>query len=151
MVSANLHNDARRRELAKIHLGAAALGMDTSDKNPESPYRAMLWTVARVRSAADLDAAGRARVLDHLKACGFEGARGRPHPGAPHNLAASERGPQLKKIEALLASAKRPWVYADGMARRMFHVERIAWCNPAQLHSVIAALVYDAKRHGRRA
>ena len=38
----------------------------------DDAYRDVLWTVARVRSAADLDWSGRKRVLDHLKACGFK-------------------------------------------------------------------------------
>lgn len=131
----------RNRELAKIHIAAKDLGLD------DDAYRAMLWTIARVRTAKDLDADGRARVLDHLKACGFKARRA----GAPHNLAGEERGPQLHKIEALLAAAGRPWEYADGMAQRMFRVDRITFCNPAQLQSIIAALVYDAKRHNRNA
>lgn len=147
----NTANDSRRRELAKIHLAAKALGMDATDKDPSSDYRSMLWAVARVHSAADLDEAGRRRVLDHLKACGFKPRAGtQPHPGRPHNLASGERAPQLKKIEAMLAEAERPWAYADGMAQRMYHVERIAFCNPAQLQGIIAALVKDAQRHNRR-
>jgi hypothetical protein len=51
----------------------------------------------------------------------------------------------------LLAAADRPWGYADSMAARMYKVSRVAFCNPKQLQGVIAALVYDAKRHGRRA
>lgn len=134
-------NGLRTRELAKIHIAAKQLGMD------DAAYRDMLWTVARVRSAKELDAAGRARVLDHLKACGFKGKRGRPHPGRPHNADSAERGGQMGKIEALLAAKKRAWAYADGMAQRMYRVERVAWCNPEQLQGIIAALVYDANRH----
>lgn len=142
-------NDAvRKRELAKIHIGAKQLGMDPQDASPESDYRRMLWTVARVRSARDLDAAGRRAVLDHLRALGFRPAR-RPHRGAPHNLDSDERGPQLRKIEAMLAAADRPWAYADGIAQRMFQVARVTWCNPTQLRKVIAALSYDARRHDR--
>lgn len=136
-------SDLRRRELARIHIAKHELGLD------DEAYRAMLWACARVRSARDLDAAGRARVLDHLKACGFKGKRGRPHPGRPHNLKSEERGPQLGKIEALLADAGRPWAYVDGMARRMFGVASITWCDPEQLQKLIAALMYDARRHGR--
>jgi len=136
-------SDLRRRELARIHIAKHELGLD------EESYRAMLWACARVRSARDLDAAGRARVLDHLKACGFKGKRGRPHQGRPHNLQSEERGPQLGKIEALLADAGRPWAYVDGMARRMFGVASVTWCNPEQLQKLIAALVYDAKRRAR--
>ncbi len=145
----NAANDNRRRELAKIHIAAKALGMDASDRDPNSDYRSMLWAVARVRSSADLDGAGRRRVLDHLKAVGFKPKPGTPRTGRPHNLGSEERGPQLAKIEAMLASAGRAWAYADGMAKKMFKVDRVTFCTPEQLRKIIAALVYDAKRHGR--
>lgn len=142
----NTANDTRRRELAKIHIAAKQLGMD------DDTYRSMLWAVARVRSAKDLDDGGRKRVLEHLRAVGFKARRpGSPRPGRPHNLDGGDRGGQLKKIEAMLAAAGRPWAYADGMAKRMCHVDRVTFCNPEQLGKIIAALVYDAKRHGRRA
>lgn len=57
--------DQRRSDLAKIHLAKKELGMSDED------YRAMLWTQGRVRSSADLDHAGRQRVLAHFKACGW--------------------------------------------------------------------------------
>lgn len=143
-------NDLRRRELAKIHLAAEQLGFNTKDRDERSEYRSMLWTVARVRSAADLDQAGRRCVLDHLKKLGFRPRHGERSFGRPHNANSEERGPQIHKIEALLAAAGRPWAYADGMAARMYKVSRTAFCNPKQLQGLIAALVYDAKRHGRR-
>lgn len=139
----NTANDTRRRELAKIHLAAKQLGMD------DDTYRDMLWAIARTRTAKDLDEAGRRRVLDHLKAVGFKPLPGSPRAGRPHNLGSEERGPQLAKIEAMLTSAGRAWAYADGIAKKMFHVDRVTFCNPEQLRKIIAALVYDAKRHGR--
>ena len=45
--------DKRRRELAAIHIGAEALGLD------DETYRDMLAHVAGKRSAGKLDAAGR--------------------------------------------------------------------------------------------
>ncbi len=141
----NTANDPRRRDLATIHIAAKQLGMD------RETYEAMLWAVARVHSAKDLDDGGRKRVLEHLRAVGFKARRpGSPHPGRPHNLDGGDRGGQLKKIEAMLTAAGRPWAYADGMAKRMCHVDRVTFCNPEQLGKIIAALVYDAKRHGRR-
>ncbi|MBN8885947.1 MAG: regulatory protein GemA [Rudaea sp.] len=62
----------RTIELAKIHIGAQKLGLRT--KFDDSGYRDMLWAIGRVRSAKDLDAAGRADVLEHLKGCGFKPA-----------------------------------------------------------------------------
>lgn len=56
----------RSNELAKIHIAKAQLGLD------EETYRHMLWSVARVRSAKDLDAGGREAVLAHLRGCGWK-------------------------------------------------------------------------------
>lgn len=60
---------ARSIELAKIHIAAQQLGL--RDGFDDSAYRDMLWSVGRVRSAKDLDASGRERVLKHLRAVGF--------------------------------------------------------------------------------
>jgi phage gp16-like protein len=136
--------DRRKAELAKIHIAKSQLGMD------DDTYRQMLWTVARVNSSKDLDEGGRRRVLEHMRAIGFKGKQpgGNSYPGRPHNI---ETNPQLKKIEAVLADARRPWSYADSLAKRMFHVDRIAFCNPDQLQRIIAALSYDQKRRAKRA
>lgn len=125
--------DIRRRELAQIHVAKAQLGLD------DETYRAMLWTVARVKSAADLDWAGRKKVLDHLKAGGFK-IKSRPAPAASKAVLVS-------KIRAqLIALDNKPDTYADGMARHMFHIERFEWCAPHQLGKIIAALAVQQKR-----
>lgn len=59
----------RRRDLAAIHKMAAQLGMDTSDRNPQCEYRAMLHSVGGASSAADLTPDGRDRVRMHLLRC----------------------------------------------------------------------------------
>lgn len=126
--------DQRRRELAQIHVAKKDLRMD------EETYRAMLWSVARVHSAADLDAGGRRQVLEHLKAVGFKPRR------RGRSRAAGSKAALIGKIRAQLAAAGRPDSYGDGMARRMFGVERYEWCRPDQLHRIVAALGYDARR-----
>lgn len=137
----------RSSSLAQLHIAKAQLGLD------EETYRAMLWAVARVKSAKDLDHAGRAKVLDHFKARGWKPAppKTKPAPGSrregePHNLHSAARGPQLRKVEALLADAGRPWAYADDIAYRMFGLAKIALCNEEHLQKIIAALVYDQRR-----
>lgn len=140
------NEDLRRRQLAAIHIGKKALRLT------DEAYRAMLQAVAGVTSAAELDGAGCRAVLDHMRSIGFvDGKAKRSHEGRPRNMGQAERGPQLRKIEALLLEASRPWAYADEVARRICKVERLAWCTPEQLRKVIAALVYNAKREGRRA
>lgn len=64
----------RKAQLAQIHIAKDQLGMD------EDTYRAMLWVVGRVRSAADLDLPGRMRVLEHLKASGFKPSKPKRKP-----------------------------------------------------------------------
>jgi phage gp16-like protein len=55
----------RGRELAQIHIARADLHLDDDE------YRSILRQVTGADSAAKLDAAGRARVLAHFKACGW--------------------------------------------------------------------------------
>lgn len=146
----NQARDARRRELAKIHLAKKQLGLD------DATYRAILHETAGVESAAKLDGPGRRAVLAHLERCGFKPKRGKPHPGQPHNLLSTSRGPLLRKIEALLADkGKReeryvPWSYALGILKRQGGPEKIEWASPEQLQAVIAALSSDARRKGRK-
>lgn len=129
--------DQRKRELAMIHVAKKDLGMD------DETYRQMLWTIARVKSAADLDSAGRKQVIDHLKGCGFRVKRKRSvRPGG-------SRAPLLAKIRALLGK-NRGDEYALGILANMHGKEaapdRLEWASPEQLRKVVAALNYDAKR-----
>jgi phage gp16-like protein len=139
-------DDHKRREIQIIHIAAQQLGMDTRDKDPNSEYRSMLYAVGRVHSATELDYAGRQRVIEHLKACGFQAKPGkRPFPGRPHNC---DRHPQLRKIEALLADAKRPWAYADTIMENLTRgvKVKVAFGDPAEWQKVIAALMADQRR-----
>jgi phage gp16-like protein len=141
-----LARDHRNRELAQIHIAKTQLSMEDED------YRAMLWAKGRVRSAKDLDYAGRRAVIDHLVGLGFKITRGTGRTkDRPRNIDSQARGPQLKKIEALLASAGREWAYVHGMAKRMYQVDRVDLCHEGQLQGLIAALVKDQQRRAARA
>lgn len=135
-------NPERNRDLAKIHIARKDLRLD------DDTYRDILWTCARVRSSADLDDAGRRAVLEHFRARGWQPrtnkAKRKGYPGRPHNC---DEHPQLRKIEALLTQAGRPWSYVDKMAQRMAGKDRIAFCNPAEWQKIIAALEFDKRRH----
>lgn len=56
----------RKRELGHIHQGRVALGWSEDD------YRFHLTNLTGKNSAADLDAAGRAKVLAHMSTLGFK-------------------------------------------------------------------------------
>lgn len=131
---------ARNRELAIIHLGKKELGME------RDTYEAMLWAVARVRSAADLDHAGREAVIDHLVACGFKKRGGaKRHEWSWVDRAALDKQPMLRKIIVLARGRGKP--YVDAMAEKMFHVERLEFANEEHLRKIIAALEFDRRRH----
>lgn len=142
MNATNHTDDQRKRDLARIHVAKKKLGLD------DDTYRDMLWTIGRVRSAAHLDSAGRRQVIVHLKSRGFKPstskARRKNYPGRPHNC---DEHPQLRKIEALLTDAKRPWAYADAMAKKMFAKDRLTFCNSQEWGKIISALEYDKRRH----
>lgn len=144
--------DDRRLQLARIHMGWKALGLC------EREYRALL-----VRASADAQGIGgldssahmttdqRNAVLREMARLGFkaEAASGRKRvfAGKPKNVA---EVPMLRKVEALLADDKKPWSYAHAMAKRMFHVNRVEWLHPDQLHKLVAAMQVDANRRGSR-
>lgn len=140
--------DAKRRELATIHIAKKTLGLD------DETYRAMLWTVARVRSSADLDFTGRKRVLAHLRSRGFKSRPGKSGSAdRPRNFNDPDRGPSLRKIEALLLDAGRTWAYvsrgAEGKAslvKRICGVDAIEFADVDGLQRLVAVLVIDQKR-----
>ena len=138
--------DSRRRELATIHLGAKALGME------RDVYEDMLFSLARVRSARALDSAGRKRFMDHIRACGgFHGKHRRSNPEWGWvDRAAEDRRAMLKKVIMLAKSGGYSKKYVDGTCVHMFGIERLELVAPADLHKLIAALVKDQQRRAAR-
>ena len=132
----------RRKDLAMIHLAKKDLGLD------DDLYRSVLQELCGVESSADLDALGRRKLIAYFREKGW--GRNDYTRGKPRNSSNTDRKRLMSKIEAFLAEAGRPWSYADGMAKRMFKVERLTFCTPVHLNKIIAALTYDARRHGRR-
>ncbi len=144
-------NQSRQTELAKIHIGKKQLGMD------DEIYRDMLWTVARVRSASDLDEFGRKKIIDHMKKCGVKFiSKKQRHKGAPNNL---DRVAYLQKIEAQLADMKLPWSYAEKIAYNITGgkgehqeqpgIEKLDWIKKAKhFDAIIAALYNEQQKRG---
>ena len=80
----------RKRELGLIHLAKATMGLSRDD------YEHVLQAVTGKTSAADLDAAGRDKLLRHFKAKGFV-----VKAKAGSARAAFIRAPQVKKLQAM--------------------------------------------------
>lgn len=103
----------------------------------DESYRAVLDRLAGKRSAADLDAAGRRRVIDHFVSLGWRPARPRREPhGAPA---------QRRKIAALLKAQDLGAEYGEGIARQMYG-KPLQLCGPRELQAVITALVRRGDR-----
>lgn len=133
----------RNLDLSKIHIAKKDLALD------EDTYRSMLQRVAGVTSAKDLSPLKTTAVLAELVRLGWKPKKSKVGRAAPK--VAPDREKLVGKIEAFLAEAGREWAYADGMALRMFKVERVEWLDARQLGSMVSALTYDANRNGRRA
>lgn len=137
----------KRKDIQLIHIAKQQLDMD------DETYRAMLWAVARVKSSTALDYAGRKKVLDHLKACGFKPVS--KNAGKPVNVK-PDLAPLMGKIAALLADMKLPWAYLtasrDGtpcMLKRIAGVDKLEWANAEQLQALVAALVRRQAKQGQ--
>ncbi len=142
----------RRRRLGRIHHAKKALGLCDRE------YRALLMRatsdehgIGGIDTSANMTEAQHAAVLRELgrlaarKGVKLEqdAGRRRRFQGKPKNTADV---PMLRKVEALLADAKRPWGYAHAMSDQMFKVKRLEWLNHDQLHRLVAALQIDANR-----
>ncbi|SDA18170.1 Mu-like prophage protein gp16 [Pseudomonas sp. NFPP10] len=133
----------RNLQLSKIHIAKKDQGLD------DETYRALLKRVANVTSAKDLTPRQIGAVLAEFERLGWQPkAKPKSNGRAAPNVA-PDRQKLVGKIEAFMAEAGRPWEYADGMALRMFKVERVEWLNAKQLGSLVSALTYDAQRNGR--
>lgn len=133
--------NTRTRQLARIHVLAKELGLD------RAAYEAVLWTVAGVQSAAELDDHGRRSVIQHLVS--RLGHHGHQRRVAGRQPSSTPQRPLLRKIAAQLKAADRPWEYALALARRLAGKDRLEFCTDAELGKIVAALDYDARRHGR--
>ena len=126
----------RNAEIAQIHIAKSQLGLD------DDTYRAILWTVGRVRSAKDLDWTGRKALLDHFKAKGWK-------PAAPKK--AKVAGPVSTGQPGLV---RRLWddLHQQGKVndpsdlalcawlKRNKLPERLEWLSGEQINRVIESL-----------
>ncbi len=134
----------RNALLAKIHIAVHQLGLD------DDTYRDILQSRYRVRSAGKLAEWQMLDLLNDFRAKGWNDKSAPPATRAQPINIAIDREALIGKIEALLAEARRPWAYAHAMAKRMFGSDRLEWLAPDQLHRLVAALMIDARRAGRK-
>jgi hypothetical protein len=140
---------AKQRQL--IAIGCAKLAIDRRETLLERYGKP---------SSSDLTYAQAEEMVAYLRAQGGLWAN-KEYPGRPKNMSPGKSRRRagmsgghdcqgyFEKIEAYLAEAGRPWKYVDAMALRMFGVHKVQWLDADQLRSLMLALKYDARRHGR--
>jgi phage gp16-like protein len=128
-----------RKRIALLHIARAQIGMSDED------YRAMLGSFG-VASSVDLSTRQFAQVMDRMKAGGFEGRSDGP-PGAPRIPSVeTQKRRMIVKMDQVLGEIGAGFEYADGMARRMFDVEKVQWLEVGQLYKVLQALMIHRDR-----
>ena len=147
--TANRSPAGRKIELAKIHMAAAFLNL--IQKGDDSLYRDMLWSVARVRSAKDLDDAGRAKVLAHLRSNGWTDSK--PQPQTPAN-GAKPQVQLIRKLWAALGSAGELEAPTEAALRAFvknqsapYHPQKIGYDAPELLPPKVAQRVIEHLKH----
>ncbi|MDO9094481.1 MAG: regulatory protein GemA [Rubrivivax sp.] len=131
----------RNTDLAAIHVAKKALGLS------EDEYRDLMSTVCGgIRSAGELDAAGRARFRAHLQACQRAHEPTKRQPLLPHERKIWSLWMQLADrgmVHHRHTTAINAWV------RRQTGVETMRWLNGHQQQLVIESLkLWLASRHG---
>jgi len=112
----------------------------------DDAYRDILWSVARVKSAGDLDQAGRNKVLDHFRSCGWKPVQ-KINEWAFIDKAAPDRRPLLRKICAVCRSMKVGKAYAEGAAKRQTGIDRkLELMDQGQLW-ILAGILERTKQH----
>lgn len=138
-----LAEKTRKADLARLHLAAAQLGMTDEDR------RLLQQRITGQASAADMTARQRADLLAEYRRLGW-----RPRPpksaGRAPSGEALAREPSLRKLQALLASQKLPWTYAEAILRRQRGLPDGVACplqtaDVNELRGVISALAVRAK------
>lgn len=133
--------DPRRQMIAKVKMAQKDRDLD------DDAYRDLLRRVTGKNSCARMGLSDLDKVIAEFRRLGWEAkpskAAAKGWPGRPKN---TDQVPMLRKVEALLADARRPWDYAHATAKHMFGTDRLEFLTHDQLHRLVAALQVDANR-----
>ncbi len=125
----------RKPLLAQIHVAVKDLGMS------DDLYRSMLDERYGVASAAKLALPKLVDLVRHFEKLGWVPKR-KPAPRADIH-------PLCRKVWAQCYSMDRPVpAYSDGIAKQMFGVEKLVWCDPTQLRAITTALAKQQAKEG---
>lgn len=124
---------------AVIHIAKAQTGMT------EEEYRDLLSSVG-VASSKDLNPVKFDIVMKCFEKMGFKRKKSKRNRNP-----APSKDRLLGKITAMCADLGLKQGYVDAIARNMFGVDLVAWCDAEQLRKIVAALMYHKKRSHAKA
>jgi len=131
------------REKALIHVAKHQLGID------DDTYRAMLESVG-VSSSKELDCQRFDEVMQMLRNAGFKPVHESARKSGMQHRPPRDRLRMLAYVESILAGLELPWSYADGIARKMFGIDRLRFCDASQTYKILQALIIYRKRKAGR-
>lgn len=132
------YSPQKKKMMQLVHIGKNKLKLD------DGTYRHILWQVTGKASSKDCTAAALRKVIDHMETLGFKVTPAKKHTTKKPDAAKAKRA-LMDKIEALLTDGGYPWEYADAMAKHMYKVDALTFCDGRQLRGIITALVKRAE------
>ncbi|WP_201594833.1 gp16 family protein [Psychrobacter fulvigenes] len=133
MATSSKHSPQKKKMMQLVHIGKNQLKLD------DSTYREMLWHVTGKTSSKDCTAASLRKVIDHMETLGFKVTPAKKHQSKKPDAAKSKQA-LMDKIEALLTDGAKPWEYASSMAKHMYKVDALTFCDGRQLRGIVTAL-----------
>lgn len=132
------YSPQKNKMMQLVHIGKNQLRLD------DGTYRHILWQVTGKESSKDCTAASLRKVIDHMEALGFKVTPAKKHKTKKPDAAKSKQA-LMDKIEALLTDGGYPWEYAEKLAKHMYKVDALTFCDGRQLRGIITALVKRAQ------
>lgn len=133
------HSAQKRKLMQLVHIGKNKLGLD------DATYRDMLWQVTGKRSSRDCTAAMLKKVIERMETHGFKITPAKKHQTKKPDAAKSKQA-LMDKIEALLTDGGYPWEYAESMAKHMYKVDALTFCDGRQIRGIITALTKNQQK-----
>lgn len=126
----------RNAQIKRIKVAQRHFGWD------DDTYRDVLLRITGKNSTTKMTFAERDKVIDYCVDQGFPLKPKRAFKRKPKKI----RGSYISKIEAMLADHKLPWTYAHNIAKRMFGIDDVTWCDKGQQRKIVAAMAMHFRR-----
>lgn len=133
------YSPQKKKMMQLVHIGKNKLSLD------DATYRHILWQVTGKESSRDCTTASLRKVVDHMETLGFKVTPAKKHQTKKPDAARSKQA-LMDKIEALLTDGGYPWEYAQKLAKHMYKVDALTFCDGRQLRGIITALTKQQQK-----